>query len=340
MRYPTRKLFHGLHLASAVVCLSGFLVLSPGGGAWCQSPEPRNDSLKRTEAAIRDEFQHKGPFSVITVGTGAPRYSPERSGPCALVHYKGHYFIVDMGNGTQARLHQANIRLGNLEAFLFTHFHLDHSEEFIPLLINAWLQGQDNLKIIGPPGVKEYHAFLLSFYKDDIAYRARRTGRPVGKIRDIGIRELTGEETFELSGVSVRSIEVPHTVYTLAYRFDAEGESIVISGDLTYSENLIRLAKGADVLVMDSGGYIRAKKQGAPRRERPPRRSGGGNKAQVRAHPSLKEIATMASKAGVKKLVLTHFAPGVIDKEATSRAIRQTFKGEIVFGEDLMEVVP
>ncbi|MBW1998293.1 MAG: MBL fold metallo-hydrolase [Deltaproteobacteria bacterium] len=297
--------------------------------------------MKRANAAMRDGFQHKGPFSVITVGTGAPRYSPERSGPCALVHYRRHYFLVDMGNGTQARLHEANIRVGDLEAFLFTHFHLDHSEEFIPLLINAWLQGQDNLKIIGPPGVKEYHAFLLSFYKEDIAYRARRTGRPVEKITDIEIKELTGENAFELNGVSVRTTEVPHTIYTLAYRFDAGGKSIVISGDLTYSENLIQLARAADVVVMDSGGYIRAKqKQGAPQRKGPPRRSGGGNKGRMKAHPSSKDVATMPSKARVKKLVLTHFAPGVIDREATSRVIGEIFKGEVLFGEDLMEVVP
>ena len=48
-----------------------------------------------------------------------------------------------------------------------------------------------------------------------------------------------------------------HTIATAAYRFDAGGRSIVVSGDLTYSALLSKLAKGADYLIIDSGGTIK-----------------------------------------------------------------------------------
>jgi len=48
----------------------------------------------------------------------------------------------------------------------------------------------------------------------------------------------------------------------------------------------------------------------------------------------------MASKANVKKLVLTHLPSGTIDKEATLEAYRKIYEGNVIFGEDLMEIVP
>ena len=48
----------------------------------------------------------------------------------------------------------------------------------------------------------------------------------------------------------------------------------------------------------------------------------------------------MASKANVKKLVLTHLIPGKIDREATLEAYRKIYDGNVIVGEDLMEIVP
>jgi ribonuclease BN (tRNA processing enzyme) len=277
---------------------------------------------------------------VITLGTGSPAYHPERSGPSALVYYKGHYFLVDMGNGTQARLHEAGIPARDIDTILFTHLHLDHSEEFIPIAITAWLQGQDHLKIIGPPRTKAYHDFLIDFYHEDMAYRAWRSGRSMEKIQNVDIKELKGDDRFEDHGVSISTAEVAHTAFTLAYRFDADGKSIVISGDLSYSESLIHLSKDANVLVMDASGYIRKRDpgQGPPRRE--PKRVRTGDKDWPKPHASLDEIAQMAEKAKAKKMVLTHYGPGEIDKEATAGVIQKIYHGEIIFGRDLLETVP
>ncbi len=49
---------------------------------------------------------------------------------------------------------------------------------------------------------------------------------------------------------------------------------------------------------------------------------------------------TKLKDANVKKLVLSHFGQGEVDEVATEEAISKKFKGEVVFGHDLMEVSP
>ena len=128
-----------------------------------------------------------------------------------------------------------------------------------------------------------------------------------------------------------------HTIYTIAYRFDMDGKSIVISGDVAYSPSLPELAKDADVL----GDRLRRcyKKRQGNRRRRPPGGGQGGQK-RIRAHSNMDEIGRMAKDANVKKLVLTHLTPGEVDEVATKEALAKQFKGEVIFGHDLMEVSP
>ncbi len=284
---------------------------------------------------IKTTFQHKSDFSVVLIGTGCPEYTAKRAGPSALVHYAGNYFLVDVGNGAQARLIEAGIAFKDIETVMFTHHHLDHNEEFFPLSVFAWVQGRTHVNLVGPPGTMELHEFLVKFFKRDLEYRAKLTNSSLdGMFSNVDITELEGDNTLEINGVKITTTEVPHTAYTLAYRFDVNGKSIVISGDLSYSENLIKLAQNADVLVMDSGGVI--KKGGHVRK--PPRLKLDGK--VVRAHSSLREVSTMGARADVRKMALTHFTPGEIDVHANLREMEKIYDGEVIFGEDLMEVAP
>jgi ribonuclease BN (tRNA processing enzyme) len=276
-----------------------------------------------------------GAFSVMIIGSGVPLYNPDRSGPSALVRLGNLKFLVDMGNGTQGRLNEAGIRPRQLNALFFTHHHLDHNEEFAPIFIGVLLGGQPFL-IAGPEKTKAYVQAITSLYDEDIVYRLKRRNQTFDEVKDNWkIKELKGGEQFNHKGITISTIKVNHTIYTIAYRFESDGKSIVISGDLSYSPSLPELAKDADVLVIDSGGVI---KKGKPRR-RPPGGGPGGQK-RVRAHSNMDEIGRMAKDANVKKLVLTHLTPGEVDEVATKEALAKQFKGEVIFGHDLIEVSP
>ena len=231
-----------------------------------------------------------GALSVMIIGSGAPMYNPDRSGPSALVRLGNLNFLVDMVNVTQARINEAGIRPRQLNALFFTHHHLDHNEEFAPIFISVLLGGQPFL-IAGPEKTEAYVQAITSLYDEDIVYRLKRRNRTFDEVKDNWkIKELKGGERFNHKGITISTIKVNHTIYTIAYRFEMDGKSIVISGDVAYSPSLPELAKDADVLVIDSGGVI---KKGKGNRRRPP---GGGQAGQkrIRAHSNMDEIARMA----------------------------------------------
>ena len=295
----------------------------------------------RREPGAGRTYEPGGAFTVVTVGTGGPVFNAQRSGPSAIIQHRGRLLLVDMGNGTQARLNEGGIPLANIDALMFTHHHLDHDEEFIPMFIDMMLRGRP-FSIIGTPGTRQYTEFIRSFYAEDMAYRMGRTGRKLEDAPVPAVREVSGGESFELGAVQIATAKVNHTIHTVSYRFSAEGKSIVISGDLSYSDSLISLAKGADVLVIDAGGAAmgapgpsgRRSPGGRPGGVRPRGAAGAGQ----RAHSSLEEVAKMAQGAGTPCLVLTHLVSASLEERAAIEAIRSNYSGTVIVGRDLLEV--
>ena len=121
----------------------------------------------------------------------------------------------------------------------------------------------------------------------------------------------------------------------LAYRFDTADGSVVFSGDTVPSENLVRLSRGADVLVHEviHAGYAAW-----------PFGPGPLSPAQKRAvatvmskHTSTDQVGAVAQAAGVGTLVLTHLVPGSVPTEHWEQAV-SGFDGRVVVGEDLLEL--
>jgi ribonuclease BN (tRNA processing enzyme) len=131
-------------------------------------------------------------------------------------------------------------------------------------------------------------------------------------------------------------VDHPPVVPAFAYRFDAADRSIVISGDTTPSDNVISLAKGADVLV-HSVLYVPAVDRLVARVP-----NASALKASIIAHQtSAEDAGRVAQAAGVKTLVLSHLVPAD-DPSVTERmwidAARTHFSGTVIVGRDLLEI--
>ena len=65
------------------------------------------------------------------------------------------------------------------------------------------------------------------------------------------VQEIEEGVVYENDGVEVIAFKVDHGPMEPAfgYRINYNGHSVVISGDTTYSENLIEYAQGADLLI-------------------------------------------------------------------------------------------
>ncbi|MDO6435836.1 DUF1566 domain-containing protein [Cyclobacterium sp. 1_MG-2023] len=272
-------------------------------------------------------------LSATIIGSGSPKFNIERSGPSVLIAYKNTQILVDMGNGTQANLTKNNTKIKDIDGFLFTHHHLDHNEEFTPIFIQSLLGG-NSIIVAGPKPTTTMVDQILTIYEEDIAYRLSKSGRSISDVKsNFTAKDLTGNSPFYIGNIKITYIPVNHTIETYAYRFDAGNESIVISGDLTYSESLPILAKNADYLIMDAGGAIEL-----GRKRNATRKNNNRNSTKEKAHVNLAESSRMAKEANVKNLVLTHFNFTTVDEEATSAEIRNHYSGTIIFGKDLMSL--
>jgi ribonuclease BN (tRNA processing enzyme) len=100
--------------------------------------------------------------------------------------------------------------------------------------------------------MKEVRFFEMNGY--DIRTRIVDEGRtPFAPL--LHVHEMTqGGTVMQDENVTVKCALVDHlpVKHAFAYRFNARDRSIVISGDTRHSDALIRLARGADVLVHEA----------------------------------------------------------------------------------------
>src|SRR5258708_6318557 len=192
-------------------------------------------------------------IKVTLLGTkGGPRVNKGRANPSNLVTAAGQSYVVDCGYGVTRQLVDAGVEAHEVRTILITHNHSDHMLELGPLVYSAWAGGlREPIDVWGPPPVSKIVASFLESMAYDIDIRVAHEGRPdLRKLVRVHEFEPPGP-VLEADGLKVRSAKVRHPPlnHACAYRFDTPGRSIVLSGDTTYSPELIALAKGADVLV-------------------------------------------------------------------------------------------
>lgn len=273
-------------------------------------------------------FEETQGFRVITLGTGAPRLDLMRSAPCTLVQYKDKYFVVDLGYGASRQMAQCGISFANITNVFFTHLHSDHSLDYGNFLISGWHAGRKTIHVTGPKGTQDMHDYYCKMYQDDIDYRLN-LGRPAaGILEGVHHREVAGGEQWEQDGVTISTLFVPHTAYTVAYKFEAGGQSVVVTGDTMYHEPLIDFMRGSDLVVMDANQanstFLAA---------HPP----AFVKNLEKSHATMEQVAQMAHKADLTSVVLTHFTPGAYLAE-TVQSFTKIYHGEVILAEDCMGI--
>ena len=281
-------------------------------------------------------------LTATIIGSGSPIYNENRASASVLISNGETNILVDMGNGTQANLHKLGFNVRDLSSLIFTHHHLDHNEEFLPIFIGC-LMGNNDFTIVGPANTHKFAEEGLDLYKEDIAYRLGKTNRTIDdRKKAFTVTDIKGGDSFSVGDIKVTTVEVPHTIYTIAYRFDYNGQSIVVTGDLTYSEELPILAKNADYMIIDSGGMVMTTEQDNKRKNKKSKMKGNNAKkaksGHVRAHLDLDDSGKMAALSNVTNLVYTHFLPGEIDQAASLKTINKHYQGNVIFGEDLMVI--
>jgi ribonuclease BN (tRNA processing enzyme) len=281
-----------------------------------------------------------GDLKLVLLGTkGGPRVVKGYTNPSSLITAGGKSYVVDCGYGVTAQLTAYGLLAHQVRTILITHNHSDHVLELGPLLYSAWAGGlREQIHVWGPPPIQALVDDFLKSMRYDIEIRIEDEGRP-------DLRKMVIVHEFDAAGpvfeaeslkVSATKVRHPPLTHAYAYRFAAPGRSIVLSGDTTYSPELIEFAKGADVLcheVMHLAGIDRLLARNP-------------NAATLRkhlldSHATPEQVGEVAAAAGVKTVVLYHFVPGddpAITNEMWAEGVRKHFKGEIIVGRQLQVI--
>jgi ribonuclease BN (tRNA processing enzyme) len=297
-------------------------------------------TLIGTAAAIalpmRAGFAASTTTKVVLLGTkGGPTPSAFRAPASVAISVDGHLYLLDSPSGVAVQLAKAGFRLDQLSQLFITHNHSDHVLDAGNLMVLAWGSGlKAPVTIQGPPPLKDIVSRSLAASSYDTSARMREEGRPplnpLVKVHEISAPGVI----FEDARVKVTSALVDHFTVkpAFAYRFDTAARSIVVSGDTTFSDNLVKLATGADVLIHEAM-YLPGVDQLA---------DGNASVKEhlLRSHSTTEQVGMVAARAGVKKLVLSHLVPAFpsITDEMWLRGVRKTFTGEAIVGRDLQEV--
>src|SRR6185503_10104966 len=195
-------------------------------------------------------------ITAILIGTGYPRPNAQHAGASVIVTTGDEWFVVDAGRGTTMRIAATSEDYAKLRAVFLTHLHSDHTAGLPDLFITSWQFGRkrEPLQLYGPAGTQKLADGMLQFFQYDIHMRRDVLEKHPGAGATIRVHTLREGIVYDDGKVKVTAFLVDHRPVEPAFgfRFDSGGKSIVISGDTKPSENLIKFAKGADVLIHEA----------------------------------------------------------------------------------------
>jgi ribonuclease BN (tRNA processing enzyme) len=268
-----------------------------------------------------------------------PRTKRLIASPAQVIIIDGLLYVVDCGDGVARQLVLAGASLTSLRHVFITHHHSDHNADYGNLLLLAWENGlRTRVDTWGPPPLEAMTRLFFELNAFDIETRTADEGRvpfrPLIHRHEVATGGLVMQD--ERMKVTCTLVDHPPVRPALAYRFDGPDRSIVISGDTNRSANLVKLAQGADVLVHEAI-YLPA----VDRMVANVPNATTLRQHLIESHTSAEDCGRVAAEAGVRTLVLSHLAPSD-DPNVTPHmwvdAARQHFTGQIIVGQDLLEV--
>jgi ribonuclease BN (tRNA processing enzyme) len=255
----------------------------------------------------------KSGITVTILGSGTCVPSLQRRSCSVLMQIDTARLLFDSGPGTMRRLLEAGTTIFDLNYVFYSHFHPDHSAELVPLIFaTKYPDGnrrQSPLTILAGRGFADFFAGLKAVYGKWIELAPG--------LLDFVELDNSLKDSRDFRDFTVESAPVEHNPESVAYRItSADGSSVVYSGDTDYSENLIELAKGADLLICESAQP---------------------DSLRVKGHLTPSMAGEMATRAAVRKLVLTHFYPDCEDADLAQEC-RKTYSGPLILAEDLIQI--
>lgn len=236
----------------------------------------------------------------VLLGTGTTVPSSQR-GPAGFLLEEGRTrILVDGGTGTLGRLARMGVDARDLDAGVYSHRHVDHVGDLVPLLFTMRV-GIDRPRLRDYPiwagvGFRDYFEALDRLYP-----RWLTSSRYTVPISEMSLDEADGGDL--PGGIRLDTRPARHSEGALHLKFTGpDGSTICFSGDTGPSEGLVELARGVDILVTECA---------VPAPD------------EWNSHLWPEAVAELVTAARPKRVILTHLYPTVDPHEAL-RKVRST----------------
>lgn len=257
---------------------------------------------------------------IIFLGTSGGTPSVERGMPAIALKYEGELMLWDCGEGSQRQLMRYKVGYGSISSIFITHPHIDHYLGMYGLLETLKMSSASpkRLRAFLPKGVEVqgYPFIEQSPLKSGELLRTRDFTVSAFQVKHCrGSYGLVFEEkekvkfheekahSLGLKGKLFREIQQKGVVKTPKREVRLEdvtwtkpGRKIVYSGDCVKDENMVEVAKGADLLIHEATFESSLK-----------------DEALERMHSTALDAAEVAKAANVKRLIITHISPRYSD---------------------------
>lgn len=186
------------------------------------------------------------PVRVTFIGSGNAFADGGRSNACILVSAPGVSLLLDCGGSSLPAI-KREVDPEAIDAIAISHLHGDHFAGIPFLVIEQHYKGRTAPLVIGGPSAlaERLRAVESALYPD--FFRKTKIGFPIRET-------VLGPTETELGGALVSALPVKHVPEADPHglRVRVGDKLIAYSGDASWSDDLARLAKGADLFICDA----------------------------------------------------------------------------------------
>lgn len=269
-------------------------------------------------------------FEVSILGSSSATPIYQRHPTAQIVNIHERFFLVDCGEGTLIQMNRYKIKYHRINHIFISHLHGDHYLGLLGLMSTMHLQGRTmDLHVYGPPPLEEIIDVQLRYSETLLRY----------KVHFHPLNAQKSELIFDDESMSIRTIILSHRIPCTGFLFSEKqglrklkkdklheyqipiasyqdlknGEDFEYKGkiipndelttparkarsyafcsDTRYDESILPAIKNVNLLYHEAT-FLSDKKE----------------RAKETFHSTAADAATIALKAGVKRLIIGHFS--------------------------------
>lgn len=285
-------------------------------------------------------------FAVTILGNNSAVPAFDRHPTSQVVTLDGANYLVDCGEGTQIQLIRYKIRRSRISHIFISHLHGDHYFGLVGLISTLSLLGhQQVLHVFGPSPLREIIEMQLKVADTQLCFPLHIhhiTGPSVlldnekltvkcfpvnHRVECYGFAFQEKKQLRKLLPEKAREYEIPSVFYDRLTKGEdylrkdgllvknelvtlpgEPGRSYAFCADTRYDESLIPHVAGFDMIYHETT-YL----------------DNFRDRAELRFHSTTRQAATLAQKAGVKKLLIGHFSSKYDTLEEFETEAREVF---------------